>query len=162
VVTADVHRPESIVDGLDDADAVVSGLGNAAGDVGTLTAGARALALAREHDPALRLVWIGALGSGESAGAAGWAGRTLVNLALKAELPDKVAADTAIRRAGGTVMHAAMMVGGALSPSHRTVDLDHLPRRVMPRFVSRATVAAAMLDEAENPRYAGETVVPLS
>src|SRR4051812_28940728 len=69
VVTADVHRPESIVDGLDDADAVVSGLGNAAGDVGTLTAGARALALAREHDPALRLVWIGALGSGESAGA---------------------------------------------------------------------------------------------
>jgi hypothetical protein len=77
-------------------------------------------------------------------------------------LPDKVAADAAVLRAGGTVMHVALMVGGALSPSRRTVDLKHLPRRVMPRFISRATVAAAMLDEAENPRYAGETVVPLS
>jgi uncharacterized protein len=162
VVTADVRREQSVVDGLRDADAVVSGLGNAAGDTGTLTAGARALARARERDPALRLVWIGGFGSGESAGAAGWAGRTLATLALKAELPDKVAADTAIRRAGGTVMHVALMVGGALSRSRRTVDLKHLPRRVMPRFVSRATVAAAMLDEAENPRYTGETVVPLS
>ncbi len=163
VVTADVHDQRSVLDAVADVDAVVSGLGAATGDTsGTLTAGARALAVARERDPGLRLVWIGAFGSGASAVAAGRTGRALVNLGLRAELPDKVSSDTIILGSGGTVMHVAMMVGGALSPARRTVDLEHLPRRAMPRFVSRMTVAAAMVDEAENPKYAGQVVVPVS
>jgi hypothetical protein len=41
------------------------------------------------------------------------------------------------------------------------VGLDAYPRRLFPASVSRATVAAAMLDEAESPRYAGAIAIPL-
>src|SRR5580700_1396727 len=44
---------------------------------------------------------------------------------------------------------------GPLSAGRRTVGLDAYPRRIFPAGVSRATVAAAMLDEAESPRYQG-------
>ncbi|MEU8663736.1 hypothetical protein AB0C31_44635, partial [Actinoplanes philippinensis] len=39
--------------------------------------------------------------------------------------------------------------------------LDQAPRRVFPARVSRATVAAAMLDEAGNPAHAGAVALPL-
>jgi myo-inositol-1(or 4)-monophosphatase len=50
---------------------------------------------------------------------------------------------------------------GPVSPTRRTVGLDASPRRLFPARVSRATVAAAMLDEAESPRYAGTIAIPL-
>lgn len=40
------------------------------------------------------------------------------------------------------------------------VVLEDPPQRLLPRTVSRATVAAAMLDEAENPRYSGHHAAP--
>jgi hypothetical protein len=80
---------------------------------------------------------------------------------MRAELGDKVAADTAVLDAGGTVFHAGPFSDGAPGPARRTVALRDLPRRAFPARVSRATVAAAMLDEAESPRFAGTTAVPL-
>ena len=65
-----------------------------------------------------------------------------------------------VLRAGGTVFHAGPLTNGPLSPDRRTVGLDAYPRRLFPASVSRATVAAAMLDEAEAPRYAGTIAVP--
>lgn len=63
--------------------------------------------------------------------------------------------------AGGTVFHSAMFSNGPLSRTWRTVGLDAVPRRLFPARVSRATVDAAMLDEAEHPRFAGAIAAPL-
>jgi hypothetical protein len=106
-----------------------------------------------------RIVWLGAYGTGRSAAAAGLLTRTLLRIVMGGELPDKVAADTAILAAGGTVFHAGPMSGGPAA--HRAMPLDAAPRRLFPSGVSRAAVAAAMIDEVVTPRFAGGTAVVL-
>jgi hypothetical protein len=59
------------------------------------------------------------------------------------------------------VFHAGPMSTGPLAATRRTAAPADLPRRFFPARVSRATVAAAMLGEAESPRFAGATAVPL-
>lgn len=155
-VAADV-RDESIAAALTGAKTVLSGLGIAGGDKpGALTAGARAVVAAQPH----RVIWLGAFGTGPSAGAAGAVTRTVLKM-LGDELADKVAADAAVLAAGGTVFHAGPLSNGPVSAARRTVGLAEVPRRIFPRRVSRATVAAAMLDEAENPAFPGGIAVPL-
>jgi uncharacterized protein YbjT (DUF2867 family) len=156
-VAADVRDPDSIAAALAGRQIVLSGLGNARGDTpGALTAGARAVVAARSQ----RVIWLGAFGTGPSARAAGAATRTVLRL-MGAELADKVGADAAVLDAGGTVFHAGPLSHGPLSPHRRTVGLDQAPRRVFPARVSRATVAAAMLDEAECPAFPGVIAIPL-
>lgn len=157
-VAADVHDPESIGKALAGSTIVVSALGIVDGDPpGVLTAGARAVVAAGPE----RIVWLGAFGTGKSARAAGWLTRTLLNTFLRKEMGDKVGADGLVLDAGGTVFHAGPLSDGPLAPARRTVGLSDAPRRVFPARVSRATVAAAMLDEAESPRYQGKTAIPL-
>jgi uncharacterized protein len=156
-VAADVGDPDSMKAALRDSEVVLSGLGVADGDpAGTLTAGARAVA---ESQPQ-RIVWLGAIGTGPSAQAGGLLVRSLFRL-MRAKLEDKVAADAIVLRAGGTVFHAGPLGNGLLSAGRRTVGLDAYPRRIFPAGVSRATVAAAMLDEAESPRYQAAIAIPL-
>jgi uncharacterized protein len=158
-VGADVLDPEAIERALRGSTIVLSGLGITEGQPpGILTAGARA-AVAAQPDC---IVWLGAFGTGASAQAAGPLTRTLLRVFLKAELVDKVAADTAILEAGGTVFHCGPLTNGPLSGTRRTLSLAEAPRRIFPARVSRATVAAAMLDEAETRDHAGGTVVPVS
>ena len=156
-IAADVHDPDSMKAALRDSEVVLSGLGVAHGDPpGTLTAGARAVTEAQPQ----RIVWLGAIGTGPSAQAGGLLVRSLFR-AMRAKLEDKVAADAIVLRAGGTVFHAGPLGNGPLSPARRTVGLDAYPRRIFPAGVSRATVAAAMLDEAESPRHQGAIAIPL-
>jgi len=156
-VAADVHDPHSVEAALRGCEVVLSGLGVAKGDrPGTLTVGARALTGA---DPG-RIVWLGAYGTGPSAQTAGRATRALLK-AMGAELADKVTADAAVLAAGGTVFHAGPLSNGPLSPDRRTVGLDGAPKRFFPARVSRETVAAAMLDEAEEPCRRGQVAIPL-
>jgi uncharacterized protein len=156
-VAADVRDPGSVRAALGDGAVVLSGLGVAEGDPpGTLTAGARAVTGAGPR----RVIWLGAIGTGRSAQAGGLLVRTMFR-ALRGKLADKVTADETVLRAGGTVFHAGPLSSGPLSPDRRTVGLDGYQRRLFPAAVSRATVAAAMLDEAESPRYAGAIVIPL-
>lgn len=156
-VAADVRDQQSIAAALAGRKVVLSGLGIAKGEQpGALTAGARAVVAARPQ----RVIWLGAFGTGPSARAAGAVTRTLVKL-LGAELSDKVAADAVILDADGTVFHAGPLSNGPLSPTRRTVGLAEVPRRLLPRRVSRATVAAAMLDEAEVQTYPGMVAIPL-
>jgi putative NADH-flavin reductase len=156
-IAADVRDPDSVKAALRDSHVVLSGLGVAAGDPpGTLTAGARAVTEAHPE----RIIWLGAIGTGLSAQAGGLLVRSMFR-AMRAKLDDKVAADTMVLRAGGTVFHAGPLTSGPLSPARRTVGLDAYPRRVFPASVSRATVAAAMLDEAESPRFAGTIAIAL-
>jgi uncharacterized protein YbjT (DUF2867 family) len=153
----DARNPESMTRALAGAEVIVSALGVAKGErPGVLTAGARAIVASG----AGRVVWLGAFGTGPSAAAAGPLTRTLLK-AMGDRLPDKVTADAAILAAGGTVFHAGPLSLGPLSPGRRTVGLEDAPRRLFPARVSRATVAAAMLDEAESPRFAGRVAIPL-
>ncbi|HEY2701122.1 MAG TPA: NAD(P)-binding oxidoreductase [Pseudonocardiaceae bacterium] len=156
-VAADVRDPAAIAAALRGSSTVLSGLGIAGGDQpGALTAGARAVIAAKPD----RIIWLGAFGTGGSAPVAGPVTRALLRM-LGAELADKVTADAAVLDAGGTVFHAGLLSTRPLSPTRRTVGLSQAPRRLFPARVSRATVAAAMLDEAEQPRHAGSIAVPL-
>jgi hypothetical protein len=156
-IAADVRDPDSVKAALSDSHVVLSGLGVADGDPpGTLTAGARAVTEAHPE----RIIWLGAIGTGPSAQAGGLLVRSMFR-AMGAKLEDKVTADTMVLRSGGTVFHAGPLNDGPLSPARRTVGLDAYPRRLFPAGVSRATVAAAMLDEAESPRYVGTIAIPL-
>jgi hypothetical protein len=160
---ADVTEPGSLAAALGDAEVLLSGLGT--DTAGVLTTGARAAVAALTKRPGQpvqlgRIIWLGAFGTGASAKAAGLLTRTMLRL-MGARLADKVTADSAVLAAGGTVFHAGPLSGAPLSPSRRTVGLEEVPRRLFPASVGRATVAAAMLDEAERPRYPGTTAVPL-
>ncbi|WP_436534805.1 NAD(P)-dependent oxidoreductase [Actinoplanes sp. HUAS TT8] len=106
-----------------------------------------------------RVVWLGAYGTGPSARAAGVVTRTLLK-ALGDQLPDKVEADALVLAMGGTVFHAGPLTNGPRAADRRTIGLSEAPKRLFPAMVSRATVAAAMLDEAENPAYAGGIALP--
>ncbi|WP_308162843.1 NAD(P)-dependent oxidoreductase [Nocardia alni] len=156
-VAVDVLDRDAISSALDGRGIVLSALGTAEGEKpGVLSAGAGAITAAAPE----RIVSIGALGTGGSAAVAGFVTRNLLGLLMRAELPDKVGADSAILAAGGTVMHAGPLTKGPVSPTRRTVPLDQTPWRLFPAAVSRATVAAAMLDAVQDgPR--GQIMVPL-
>ncbi|SER11790.1 NAD(P)-dependent oxidoreductase [Lentzea albida] len=149
-VAGDVGGPLSI-----DADSVVlSGLGT--DTPGVLFDGAKAVIAAGPR----RIVWLGAYGTGPSAEAAGEGAAVLAKF-FGDRIPDKVAADTAVLEAGGTVFHAGVLTDEPAGPG-RTVGLDEAPAFDLGAKVSRETVAAAMLDEAENPRFAGRVALPLA
>ncbi|WP_433219141.1 NAD(P)-dependent oxidoreductase [Dactylosporangium sp. CS-047395] len=156
-VTADVRDPAAIALALKGAEVVLSGLGIANGEApGALTAGARAAA-----ESGARIVWLAALGTGPSAPVAGALTRALLGTMMRKELPDRVAATETVLAAGGTVFHAGPLTDGPLSAARRTMALPDVPRRLFPASVSRATVAAAMLDEAESAVFAGQPVAVL-
>lgn len=156
---ADVSDPASIARAVQGADVVLSGLGVVKGGRSdTLTLGARALI---EAAPA-RIIWLGAFGTGESAQTAGAITRAILKAALGAEVPDKVGADAIVLRGGATVFHSGPLKNGPLSVDRRVVPLADLPRRLIPKYINRATVAACMLDEAEAHRFPGQVVVPLA
>ncbi|SDQ89460.1 NAD(P)-dependent oxidoreductase [Quadrisphaera sp. DSM 44207] len=162
-VAADVTDPPSLTPGLSGADAVVSALGRVEGSPDDiLTTGARALAAARASGPVPRVVWLSAFGTGGSARPAGPLTRALLRTVLGGEVSDKAGADALLLPLGASVVHAGPLTNGPLSPARTTVALDDVPRRLLPRTVSRATVAAAMLDEARHPCHAGRVAVPLT
>jgi uncharacterized protein len=163
VVTADATDAESLVPALEGVDAVVSGLGSTKNSPPDLMRTA-ATALTTVAPPAegVRIVWLSAFGTGRSAESAGPVLRTLLRVALASEIPDRVAAEDILLAAGATVMHANRLTNGALSPTRRTVPLHDAPSRFLPSSIARATVAAAMLDEAENPRHGGQVALPLT
>jgi hypothetical protein len=157
-VRADVLNPAAIEAALTGSEIILSGLGNVSGqDPRVLSAGATAAVAAQPK----RIIWLGAFGTGASAPVAGALTRTLLRLGLRNELADKLAADQAVLTAGGTVFHAGPMRDKPLSKTRHTVHVDEAPRRIFPAFVSRATVAAAMLDEAEGAPHGATTLVPL-
>jgi uncharacterized protein len=154
---ADVFNPQAFP-ALDDVDVVISAIGISKGDrPGALLAGARLLAAA----PAA-VVWLGALGSGPSAGAGGGIYQLLMRLVVGKELAEKAAADQVALDAGATVFHSPDLGHGPIAPGRHVVPLAGLRRPLLPLRVSRATVAALMLDEAEKGEHAGKIVVPLA
>lgn len=158
-VRVDLTEPNALHAALDPHTILLSGLGIARGEQpGALLAGARAAVSAN----VARVIWLGALGTGSSASAGGWLVRCLLGLFLHRQLPDKIAADAAVLSAGGTVFHAGPLSDGVMSDERRTVSLSAKPWRIFPAGVSRSTVAAAMLDEAERPRFRGAIAVPLA
>ncbi|MFI6630706.1 NAD(P)-dependent oxidoreductase [Nonomuraea fuscirosea] len=153
-VAGDVHDPASIAAIVGADSVVLSALGT--DQAGVLLAGAKAVLAAGPR----RVIWLGAYGTGESAAAAGAGASVLVRL-LGDRLADKVAADGAVLAAGGTVFHAGVLGDGPEDPGRRTIGLDAAPPFDLGAKVSRESVAAAMLDEAESPRFPGAVALPL-
>jgi nucleoside-diphosphate-sugar epimerase len=153
-VTADVTDAAGLAAVVNQGSLVLSALGT--DRAGVLAAGADALVAAGPQ----RTIWLGAYGTGGSAGSAGEAARHLESM-LGDRLADKVAADRTILAHGGTVFHARLLSDGPPSPDRRTVGLSDAPPLDFSGKITRATVAAAMLDEAERPRFRGAIAVPL-
>jgi uncharacterized protein YbjT (DUF2867 family) len=154
-VAADVSDPASIAAVVDADSVVLSGLGT---DVaGVLSDGAKAVVAVRPK----RIIWLGAYGTGASADAAG-EGAAVLWKVMGDRIPDKIAADNAVLATGGTVFHAGVLSDEPESPGRRTVGLDAAPPFDLGAKVSRETVAAAMLDEAEEPRFPGTIALPLA
>ncbi|MEV0308006.1 NAD(P)-dependent oxidoreductase [Nonomuraea fuscirosea] len=153
-VAGDVHDPASIAAIVGADSVVLSALGT--DQAGVLLAGAKAVLAAGPR----RVIWLGAYGTGESAAAAGAGASVLVRM-LGDRLADKVAADGAVLAAGGTVFHAGVLGDGPEDPGRRTVGLDAAPPFDLGAKVNRESVAAAMLDEAESPRFPGAVALPL-
>lgn len=142
---------------LDDVDVVVSAIGISKGDgPGALVAAARVLAAS-----GVRTVWLGALGSGDSTGAGGALYQMIMRMVVGKELAEKAEADRTALHAGATVVHAPDLGNGPVSSGRRTVPLAGYRRPLLPPRISRATVAASLLDEAETGGHPGEIVVPL-
>ncbi|MFD1722360.1 NAD(P)-dependent oxidoreductase [Amnibacterium endophyticum] len=159
VARGDVEDPASIARAVEGTDVLVSALGlSRAQAPGVLTAGARAVLAAA---PA-RVIWLGSLGGNPSAEVAGpvWPG--LMRIVLRREMPDKNRADVLLLDGGATLVHAGPLTKGASSAAAEVVPLDELRRRILPRAISRADVAAAMLKEAADARYPGQVVVPVA
>ncbi|MFI5957380.1 NAD(P)-dependent oxidoreductase [Cryptosporangium sp. NPDC051539] len=154
-VAGDVDDAGSIAAVIDSGSVVLSALGT--DRAGILTAGAEAVLAAGPR----RVIWLGAYGTGRSAPAAGDAAQGLGAM-LGDRLADKVSADGSVLAAGGTVFHAGLLSDEPESPHRRTVGLADAPALDFSAKISRATVAAAMLDEAEMPRFGGTVAVPLS
>lgn len=151
---ADVTAPKKFPD-LGDLDVVVSAIGISKGDgPGALVAGARALA-----GTGVRTVWLGALGSGASAGAGGAVYQGVMRMFVGRELAEKAEADAIAVQAGATVVHAPDLGNGPLSPRRGVVRLADYPRPVLIPRISRATAAAVLLDEAETGTHGAEIVV---
>ncbi|MDQ0772577.1 uncharacterized protein YbjT (DUF2867 family) [Streptomyces aurantiacus] len=155
VVAGDVHDPASIAAVIDADSVVLSALGTE--QAGVLLAGAEAVVAAGPG----RVIWLGAYGTGRSAAVAGEAAGILGKL-LGDRLADKVAADDIVLAAGGTAFHAGVLADGPESPARRTVGLEAAPPFDLTATVTRDTVAAAMLDEAETPRFTGTVALPLT
>jgi uncharacterized protein YbjT (DUF2867 family) len=149
MVRADVHDPASIAQVIGPDDEVVSALGVAArAEAGTLTAGAKAVIAARPR----HIVWLGAMGTGPSASRISGLTRRFLRTGFGAEYPDKVAADTSILEAGGTVVHSGLLGNGPDDPRITLAPLADLPHRFWPLGAPRATVARLMLDEVATLR----------
>ncbi|MEV0528928.1 NAD(P)-binding oxidoreductase [Streptomyces sp. NPDC050439] len=154
-MAGDVNDAASIAAAVDGSSVVLSALGT--DTAGILLTGARAVIAAGPQ----RVIWLGAYGTGKSAEAAG-EGASVLAKVLGDRLADKVAADNAVLAAGGTVFHAGMLADGPESPRRRTVGLEAGPPFDLGAKVSRETVAAAMLDEAEAPGFDGAVALPLA
>ncbi|MGW0903431.1 NAD(P)-dependent oxidoreductase [Streptomyces sp. NPDC002853] len=153
-VAGDVHDAAGIASVVDGDAVVLSALGT--DRPGILLTGARAVIAAGPR----RVIWLGAYGTGKSAEVAGEGADVLAKV-LGDRLADKVAADQAVLEAGGTVFHAGMLADGPESPRRRTLGLEAGPPFDLGAKVSRETVAAAMLDEAEAPGFTGAVALPL-
>jgi hypothetical protein len=153
---ADVLSPQTFPS-LDDVDVAVSAIGISKGDApGALVAGAKRLAAAD-----VRTVWLGALGAGASKGAGGLIYSAVMRIFVGSELAEKAEADRIALDAGATVFHAPDLTDGPVGPACRAVPLADLRRPLLPPRISRASVAALMLNEAETGDRGGGIVVPL-
>lgn len=154
-VAGDVNDAAGIAAAVAGDSVVLSALGT--DRAGTLLVGARAVVAAGPRS----VIWLGAYGTGRSAEAAGEGANVLATL-LGDRLADKVEADNTVLAAGGTVFHAGVLTDGSESPRRRTVGLAAAPPFDLGAKVSRETVAAAMLDEAETPGFPGAVALPLA
>lgn len=151
----DVREPHTIAAAVRPDSVVVSGLGIAgAGQVGTLTAGARAVVAAGPR----AIVWLGAVGTGRSSNTVNVVTRFLLRAVFGREYRDKVTADEIVVASGGTVVHSGQLTDREDGP-YVWLPLSSARRRIFPSPIPRLAVARLMLDVAETALPAPGVVV---
>lgn len=159
VARADVHDRASVHAAVAGADVLVSGLGVGAADApDTLVEGANAAV----SSGVARIVWLGAFGTGASRRVAGPVTGPLIGLVLRKELAAKVKADGLVATSGFTVVHAGRLTNKSAGGDWALVPVGQVRPRLLPPSISRADVAALMLQEAEAGRFPGETAVAIA
>lgn len=158
IARADVRDPDSFYAAVKGADALVSGLGVGKADPPeTLLEGAKLAVSAGVP----RIVWLGALGTGASRKVAGPLLGPILGLVLRRDLAAKVQADGLVVASGSTVVHAGPLNNKQASNSYVLTPAALARWHLLPPSISRADVAALMLDEAVAGRFPGVTVVAL-
>ena len=154
----DVREAETVRRALHGVDALLSGFGVSAGESpDVLTLAARAVASAGLSN----IVWLSSLGTGETKGLGGPVVSAIVRLFLSAELADKAGSDELLRGVQASVVHAGRLTN-APARGATLFSLRDAPRRWLPSSISRADVAAAMLDELESPKFRGATAIAMT
>lgn len=147
VVGADVHDSASVAAAVHRDDILISGHGRSRTSAAAeLTAGARAVIAAGPR----RIVWLGASGTGASAGTTNQLTQMILRLGLGPGHAAKVAAETAILEHGGIVVHTGRMGKDPDDPTLTLLPVQEVSRTYWPTGASRATVARLMLDTAVN------------
>ncbi|TDD58433.1 NAD-dependent epimerase/dehydratase family protein [Kribbella antibiotica] len=155
VVQSDVAVPESVLDALAGVDVVLSGLGVAKGqDPQILSNGAELVVKSGK-----RVIWLGALAAGATAGALGPVNGWLLSKVLD-DWEAKAVADTAVLAAGGTVVAAGMLTNKPYQGNGRLVEVPGF-RRLLPPRSPRAGIAALMVAEAERAEFTSRAAVAL-
>lgn len=145
VVRGDVHEVASITAAIGPGDILVSGLGPATrAEASTLTAGARAVIAAGPR----RIVWLGAAGTGPSSSTTSAFTRRFLKTGLGSEHTAKEAADAAIIKADGMVVHVGPLLGKHDKPELTLVPVTRATPTFWPTSGARVTVARLMLDAA--------------
>lgn len=157
IVRADVHDETSIRSSIASDDVVLSGLGlRGRSDVGTLTAGARAVvASASKH-----IVWLGAMGTGESSALISTPIAWALRRAFGPEYGDKVTADSTIVDAGGTVVLSGPLSDKPDDPTVALAALAGTPHQFFPVGAPRSSIARLMLGFAAEPAPGFQAVQP--
>jgi putative NADH-flavin reductase len=161
-VEGDVLDPGELAEVMRGSDAVVSMLGlSSANPNGFSEKAVNAITAAAERSGTKRVLIMSAFGVGESADKASGLARLMYNAGGKAIYADKAAGEKILRRStlDWTLAYPVLLTNKAKSPSFRAIDLatlDRLPG--LPR-VSRADVAAFLLEAATTGAWARRTAV---
>jgi putative NADH-flavin reductase len=162
VTGGDVLDPGAMAEAMRGADAVVSMLGLRSARPGGFSESAqRAIVGAMQRTGTSRVLVMSAFGVGESRLKASWLARLMYNAGGKSIYADKAAGEKILTDSGldWTLAYPVLLTNKRRSPAFTAIDLaqlEHLPG--LPR-VSRADVAAFLLDAAATGAWSRRTAV---
>ena len=162
VVAGDVRDADALATVMDGVDAVISalGLGSAKAADNLILDSTRAIVAAAERAELKRVVIMSAFGVGESLAKASWIVR-LMYAGGKTTFADKAAGEKLLAESAldWTLAYPGLLTKGPATGAVRATDLNDLTRVPGVPRISRADVAAFLLNAATSGAWARRTAV---
>lgn len=163
VITGDATSPNDLTAALQGSTAVLSALGAGSDRKSTIASRAgRALVETAGRAGVSRVVVMSAFGVGASLRHASGLQHALISLAMKNLFADKDIADRELRASDldWTLVYPVALTNGPATGAFRTWDADaDIPRISVRSRVSRADVAAFMLEQLDNETWVRRTAI---